>query len=67
MLDLANIPQEKRTNGLLNKLTVAILAGVTGMALVVKDLSFLLSLGGATLGNSWPSFTCIPRSCFAPW
>jgi len=52
VLDLANIPQEKRTNGLLNKLTVAILAGVTGMALVVKDLSFLLSLGGATLGNA---------------
>jgi len=52
VLDIANVPAEKRTNGLLNKVTVAILAGVTGSALVLKDLSFVLSFGGATLGNA---------------
>lgn len=52
VLDLANVPAEKRTNGLLNKVTVGILAAVTGLALVLDDLSFVLSFGGATLGNA---------------
>ena len=51
VLDLVNVPEEKRTNGLLNKVTVACLTGITGLALVVKDLSFVMSCGGATLGN----------------
>uniref|UniRef100_A0A7S2R064 Amino acid transporter transmembrane domain-containing protein n=1 Tax=Eucampia antarctica TaxID=49252 RepID=A0A7S2R064_9STRA len=51
-LDLANVPVEKRTNSLLNKVTVGILTGVTGLALVLKDLTFVLSFGGATLGNA---------------
>jgi len=52
LLDLASVPEEKRTNPLLDKLSVAILAAVTGLALKVKDLSFVLSFGGATLGNA---------------
>lgn len=52
VLDLANVPTEKRTNGLLNKVTVGILSAITGLALVLKDVSFVLSFGGATLGNA---------------
>eukprot|EP00588_Corethron_pennatum_P012437 CAMPEP_0194275196 /NCGR_PEP_ID=MMETSP0169-20130528/8099_1 /TAXON_ID=218684 /ORGANISM="Corethron pennatum, Strain L29A3" /LENGTH=481 /DNA_ID=CAMNT_0039018605 /DNA_START=69 /DNA_END=1514 /DNA_ORIENTATION=- len=52
LLDLASVPEEKRTNPLLDKLSVIILAAVTGLALKVKDLSFVLSFGGATLGNA---------------
>jgi len=52
LLDLASVPGEKRTNALLDKLSVVILAAVTGLALKVKDLSFVLSFGGATLGNA---------------
>ena len=52
ILDLLNIPAEKRTDGLLNKVTVTALAGITGLALVVKDLTLVSSLGGALLGNA---------------
>lgn len=51
-MDLMKVPSEKRTNGLLNKLTVGILAGVTGIAATVTDVSFILSFAGATLGNA---------------
>jgi len=52
VIDLFSIPEEKRTNSFLNKLTVGLLGIITGAALVVKDLSFVLSFGGATLGNA---------------
>ena len=52
LLDLANVPLEKRSNGLLNKVTVAALSVVTTLALVLKDVSFVLSFAGATLGNA---------------
>lgn len=52
VLDLMKVPADKRSNSLLNKLTVAILSTVTGLALVLKDVSFVLSFGGATLGNA---------------
>ena len=52
VLDMANIPTGKRNNALLNKVTVALLAMVTGLALKVKDLAFVLGFGGATLGNA---------------
>ena len=51
IMDLAKVPQEKRAASS-NPLSVVILAAVTGIALVVKDLSFILSFGGATLGNA---------------
>ncbi len=52
ILDLANVPLEKRTNGLLNKVTLAALSLITTLALVLKDVSFVLSFAGATLGNA---------------
>jgi len=52
VLDIAKVPIEKRSNGLLNKVTVACLSLITGLALAVKDVSFVLSFGGATLGNA---------------
>ncbi len=52
ILDLANVPSEKRSNGLLNKVTVAALSAITSLALVLKDVSFVLSFAGATLGNA---------------
>ena len=52
VLDLAKVPAEKRSNGLLNKVTVGILSAVTGLALTLKDVSFVASFAGATLGNA---------------
>ena len=51
-IDLANVSTENRTNKLVDKITVLTLAVVTGAALVVSDLSFVLSFAGATLGNA---------------
>ena len=51
ILDIANVKDEKRTDGLLNAVTVTLLAGVTGLALVIRDLRVLLAFGGATWGN----------------
>mmetsp|Transcript_10660 Transcript_10660/g.16002 ORF Transcript_10660/g.16002 Transcript_10660/m.16002 type:complete len:495 (-) Transcript_10660:116-1600(-) len=52
VIDLLQIPSEKRTNAKLNQLTVVLLSIVTVLASKVKDLSFLLSFAGATLGNA---------------
>jgi len=52
ILDLANVPTAKRSKGLLNKLTACLLSIITVAALSLKDLSFVMSLGGATLGNA---------------
>eukprot|EP00559_Dactyliosolen_fragilissimus_P004323 CAMPEP_0184868978 /NCGR_PEP_ID=MMETSP0580-20130426/32403_1 /TAXON_ID=1118495 /ORGANISM="Dactyliosolen fragilissimus" /LENGTH=462 /DNA_ID=CAMNT_0027370171 /DNA_START=484 /DNA_END=1872 /DNA_ORIENTATION=- len=52
VLDLAGVPPEKRNNALLDKVTVTMLSFITFLALKVKDLSFVLSFGGATLGNA---------------
>lgn len=52
LLDLLNIPTEKRTSLNLNILTVALLSVLTLLASVLKDVSFVLAFGGATLGNA---------------
>jgi hypothetical protein len=52
LLDLLSVPAEKRTSTNLNKVTVILLSLLTTLALVVKDLSFVISFGGATLGNA---------------
>jgi len=52
VLDLANISVEKRTNRFLNKVSIMILSVITVLALYIRDLSFVLSFGGATLGNA---------------
>ena len=51
-LDLFGIPKENRTPTLLNNLSYILLTFITIAALLVKDLSFVLSFGGATLGNA---------------
>lgn len=50
VLDLFNI--KDRSNKTLNAITVALLSGVTGLALVIPDVTFVLSFAGATLGNA---------------
>lgn len=51
-LDLAKIPVEKRSNGVLNVMTVALLGVITFCAATLTDVSFVLAFGGATLGNA---------------
>merc|ERR1711862_1004717 len=51
-LDLLKVPSNKRTSSMLTKATVAILAGITLIASQLKELAFIMSLAGATLGNA---------------
>ena len=51
-LDLLKVPMEKRTDSVLNKTTLAILSGITLLATQLKELAFIMSLAGATLGNA---------------
>jgi len=51
-LDLLSIPPEKRTILKLNALTIALLSLLTFLACILKDVSFVLAFGGATLGNA---------------
>ena len=44
--------EKKANNGYLNKMTAILLGGITALAWKVKDLAFVLSFGGATLGNA---------------
>jgi amino acid permease len=48
VLDLLKIKKGPSTE---NVLTVGLLSAITALALVIPDVSFVLSLGGATLGN----------------
>jgi hypothetical protein len=50
-MDILNVPTEKRTASLQNTLTVTILSVITLGAMILKDVSFVLAFGGATLGN----------------
>jgi amino acid permease len=51
-LDLAGVAPAKRSNAMLNILTVALLAVITVLAHFVRDLTLILSFGGATWGNA---------------
>jgi hypothetical protein len=51
-LDLAQVPVENRSAGLLNLVTVVLLGGITYLATALTDVSFVLAFGGATLGNA---------------
>lgn len=51
-LSLFRVPKEKQTNSYLNNLTVFLLSIVTVTAMNLQDLSFVMSFGGATLGNA---------------
>uniref|UniRef100_A0A7S4JMK3 Amino acid transporter transmembrane domain-containing protein n=2 Tax=Odontella aurita TaxID=265563 RepID=A0A7S4JMK3_9STRA len=52
VLDLMEIPRERRTDAYVNSVTVTLLGLVTAAALKFSDISFVLSFGGATLGNA---------------
>jgi len=53
ILDLLQLSDEKRkTNSFLNLTTVCLLATITLFAATLKDVSFVLAFGGATLGNA---------------
>jgi len=51
-LDLLKVPVDKRSDSVLTKTTLAILSGVTLIATQLKELAFIMSLAGATLGNA---------------
>lgn len=50
-MDILNIPMEKRSTSLQNSLTFILLTIFTVGAIILKDVSFVLAFGGATLGN----------------
>lgn len=50
--DMAQVPVEKRSNGLSNVVTVGLLSAITYLATSLTDVSFVLAFGGATLGNA---------------
>ena len=52
IVELMGVPAEKRSDSLLNVMTVGILSVLTLLACVLKDVTFVLSFGGATLGNA---------------
>lgn len=52
LLDLFKYPQDKRVDGLLNKITVGMIAVVTAMAAKLTDLGLVASVGGATFGTA---------------
>ena len=52
LLEMMKVPKEERTDAKINQLTVIILGAVTAVALKITDLSFIMSMGGATLGNA---------------
>ena len=51
-MDLFKVKQEKRVDGLLNKITVGLLVLVTAMAAKLTDLGLVASIGGATFGTA---------------
>lgn len=51
-LDLFKVPEAKRTDSLQNKLTVGLVALLTVMAWKLRDLTFVSSISGATLGTA---------------
>lgn len=49
---MMKVPAEERTDAKLNTMTYIILGVVTAVAMKIKDLSFIMAFGGATLGNA---------------
>ncbi|KAL3816951.1 hypothetical protein ACHAXA_001779 [Cyclostephanos tholiformis] len=51
-LDLLRIPVDDRTNAVLTRTTLAVLSGVTLIASRLRELAFIMSFAGATMGNA---------------
>jgi Na+/serine symporter len=49
-MDLANVQGEEKRSNLLRPLTVGLLAIVTSLAIVLRDVGFVVSLSGAMFG-----------------
>ncbi len=73
LLEMMKVPKEERTDAKVDQLTYMILATVTAVALKITDLSFIMSFGGATLGNaliyvypvrSMSAFNFVSSSCY---
>jgi amino acid permease len=52
LFDLINVPEEKRTDSLQNKVSVGLVALLTGLAIQVNNLTFVASMSGALLGTA---------------
>jgi amino acid permease len=50
ILDLANIKEEEKRSNALRPLTVGLLTVVTGLAIVLRDVGFVVSISGAMFG-----------------
>lgn len=50
ILDLANIKEEEKRSNALRPLTVGLLTIVTGLAIVLRDVGFVVSISGAMFG-----------------
>ncbi|EEC42689.1 predicted protein [Phaeodactylum tricornutum CCAP 1055/1] len=70
VMDLAKVPVERRAK-ISDGLTVALLIGITSLALVLTDIRLILSLGGATWGNCviyiFPSLMLFKAANTRPW
>ncbi len=51
-MDLAKVPMEKRSPATTNFVTFAVLGLITYCACKLRDITIVLSFGGATLGNA---------------
>lgn len=52
ILDLVQVPLDKRSASTINILTIVLLSILTALATSLTDVSFVLAFGGATLGNA---------------
>mmetsp|Transcript_40319 Transcript_40319/g.59256 ORF Transcript_40319/g.59256 Transcript_40319/m.59256 type:complete len:488 (+) Transcript_40319:83-1546(+) len=52
LLDMAKVPEDKRTNSLLNQLSVGTLAIITALAMKLTDLGFIASISGSLFGTA---------------
>jgi amino acid permease len=52
LFDLINVPEDKRTDSLQNKVSVGLVAILTGLAIQVNNLTFVASMSGALLGTA---------------
>ena len=51
-LDLLKVPVDDRTDAVLTTTTVAVLSGITLLASRLRELAFIMSFSGATMGNA---------------
>lgn len=50
-MDILNLPEEKQTSANVNILTLVLLATITSLAVVTKDLGMINAVGGGSLAT----------------